>query len=159
MIEHEEVKTQTKNTKFKNKGGNRWVLVVVMVVIILAALAVGFHWGKNEAGVNMTVQDLTADWSLYKSEKYGFSFKHPKEWEISFIDNQALYQLVNKEDDGFSINLKVNTGRTINSTEPIDAIQISIPFDKKSYLVLSTSTNNAKKEIFYNIAATLEIGK
>ncbi len=174
MIDHQEDATPKENSSGENKKQDQnkeeikgWNQVVV-AILILAALIGGFYWGKSSAIRNVEVKevigDLTAEWDVYESEKYGFSFKYPVGWEVKDLtgdeeseDPNIEYILREKDnsDSEQSIRIRIFEKRSVDARNPEDAIQISLPFDKKNYLIFSTSTGNEEKEIFYNIAATL----
>jgi len=164
MIEHNEISTQKETTQTKKRSPyslKKIIPVFLIVVLIAGALIGGFYWGKSKATkkteVKKVVRDLTADWETYVSEKYGFSFKYPEEWDVEYLEDKDIFQISKNEDDDTLINLRILSQRVVDSSKPCDAIQISIPFDKRNYIVFSTSTENKEKEIFYNIVATLSL--
>jgi len=149
-----EKKSEPKNTKFRS------YLLVVLLVIAAVAIALAFYRQKIET-TQTVVKNLTEDWQTYKDNVHGFSFKYPKDWQIIHhptVDQTISYTIADSN-VGNIIDVRVLGQRSVNTAEPGDAIQISIPFDKKNYLIFSTSTDSNAKEIFYNIPVTLEIGK
>ena len=100
---------------------------------------------------------------------YGILFKYPKNWTLDDIsapntpkeDGNVMFTLESKDqsDKNTLVKVRVIGQRSVDTGNPADAIQLSIPFDKKNYLLFSTSTNSEEKEVFYNIPVTLETGK
>ena len=156
MIEHASVKVAQTKKKPQNKK-SKTVLVVISVVLIIAALIGGFYWGKISGKRTFNFADLTSDWQIYKSNDYGFSFKYPKEWNVGQNEGKDGF-IISREGKNI-IAFNVYNKRGVSIKEPQYAIQISVPFGKTHYLIFSTSTENEAKDIFYNIAATLEFNK
>jgi hypothetical protein len=141
----------------------RFLAYAGVVALILAAIIISLLFYRQKIETTNTVfKNLTEDWQTYKNDYIGFSFKYPKDWSVHVIKPESFrsdpFIFINKNGE-HEINNRVTEQRSINSTNPNDAIQISIPFDKKNYLIFSTSTNSDQKEIFYNIPVTLVIGK
>lgn len=142
--------------------------IVLAVVIVLVAIGGGYFLGKNmvspiERTVNIEKEkDITKDWKTFEDDSYGFSFKYPEDLKVVPIKsvNGALYVIARQGagTDSEDISIAISGNRSISTKDPIYAIQTSIPFDKKNYLIFSTSTENENKGIFYNILATLEFG-
>ena len=150
---------KTRNGKLKKFLTYAGVVALILAAIIISLL---FYRQKIET-TNTVFKNITDDWQTFKSDKYHFSFKYPKDWQMigySTIDPTISYVIMDgKNDNNSTINLRVLDKRSVDTSNPHDAIQISIPFDKQNYLIFSTSTNSPDKEIFYNIPVTLEIGK
>lgn len=154
-----EKKSFLKNKKF-------WTYVGV-VALILAAVIISLLFYRQKIEVTK-FEKLTENWQTFESEKYHFSFKYPKDWKLNDVsapntpkeDPSVMFTL---KDGGSieksTIKIRVIDVRSVETGNPADAIQISIPFDKQNYLIFSTSTNTEAKEIFYNIPVTLEMGK
>ena len=151
-----EAKKQLKNKKFWSYAG------VVALILVAVVISLMFYRQKIETVKEVNVvKNLTADWQTYKDDLHGFSFKYPKDWQIithPAVDRTISYTIADSHLQNI-IDVRVLGQRSVNTTEPGDAIQISIPFDKKNYLIFSTATNNEEKEVFYNIPVTLQIGK
>ncbi|MDD5732085.1 MAG: hypothetical protein PHU42_04305 [Patescibacteria group bacterium] len=158
----EEKKVKAKNGKLK-----KFLIYAGVVALILAAVIISLLFYRQKIETTNTVfKNLTQDWQTYKNDKYHLSFKYPKDWVVTdLIDPYKALEhfLVINPDQNHSlneiINVSVSESRNIAIQDPDYAIQISIPFDKKNYLIFSTSTDNPNKEAFYNIPVTLEIGK
>lgn len=151
---------KTKNVKVGRFWKYAGIVALILAAVIIALL---FYRQKIETTRQVPVfKNLTEDWLTYKNDYIGFSFKYPSDWSVNLIKTKSAgsdpFIYINKK--GLDeINVRLTDQRAINSTEPNDAIQISIPFDKQNYLIFSTSTNNNQKEIFYNIPVTLVVGK
>ncbi len=160
-MEEEKKSAKTKNGKLKKFLTYAGIVALILVAIIISLL---FYRQKIEVTKNV-YKNLTEDWQTFKSDKYGFSFKYPKNWELKDMtgipaeDPTISYIIENKNLKESQISLRIFDQRSVDTRNPEDAIQISIPFDKQNYLIFSTSTNNEQKEIFYNIPVTLEFKK
>lgn len=157
---------EEKKTKAINVKNRRFWIYAGVVVLILAAVIISLLFYKQKIETTNTVfQKLTEDWQTYKSDKYGFSFKYPKSWQVidgpPTIDRTINYVIIPGLETGKEnhIALRILDQRSVDTKDSWDAIQISIPFDKQNYLIFSTSTNSDSKEIFYNIPVTLVVGK
>lgn len=157
-IVKEQVKQVAKKNKENKSGRYIWVSMLILAAVIIGLL---FYKQKILTDVPREVkvtEDFTANWKTFESTKYGFSFKIPQEWLVT--EKSDYYQIFDEKKSAVNlINIRVNDRRSLDSKEESDQIQISIPFDKRNYLIFSTSTSNEQKKVFYNIASTLEIGK
>lgn len=152
----------SKTTNGKNK--RFWVYAGV-VVLILAAVIISLLFYKQKIETTNTVfKNITEDWQTFKGADR-ISFKYPKDWTIRPIEgltgnSAAAYEIFKSDNEkGSLVVLSISNTRSINVQEPVYAAQISIPFDKRNYVIFSTSTSSDYKEIFYNIPVTLEFGK
>ena len=152
----EELKEEKKESKDTKTGRYIWA-----AVIILAAIVVGLLFYRQKINVEVPKEvkvekSFTDGWKTFESVKFGFSFKIPQEWEVREKDD--YYQIYDdkKSEDGL-INVRISDRRSLDSQESSDAIQISMPFDKRNYLIMSTGTVNGEKTYFYNIANTIEM--
>ncbi len=142
-------------------GKNGWsvwrrpLLVLISVILIIGAFSFGIWMGKKSMGTKEIVKNLTDNWQEFKSDKYGFSFKYPSDWQVTEDKETGAIKISNQRVAESLINIRVLGERTIDSQEPADAIQISIPFGKRDFVNLSTSTGNEAREIFYAIPMTL----
>jgi len=160
---------EKKSSKTKNGKGKKFWTYAGVVALVLAAVIISllFYRQKIET-TKIVLKNLTEDWQTFKSDKYGFSFKYPKDYYVTPVPAKGIsdpeYSIdlrlgTNEEQENRLIMVRILDQRSVNTNHPADAIQISIPFDKQNYLIFSTSTNNDEKEVFYNIPVTLEIGK
>lgn len=137
---------------------------VVTIGLILAAVLISLLFYKQKIEVTQNVvKNLTEDWQTYKDDNTGVSFKYPPDWDLSNAKSLTFAKLIDKKGENNisdnEISVRISDTRSIDIRDPRYAIQISIPFDKKNYLIFSTSTNSNYKEVFYNIPVTLVIGK
>uniref|UniRef100_A0A7C4RAZ9 Uncharacterized protein n=1 Tax=candidate division CPR3 bacterium TaxID=2268181 RepID=A0A7C4RAZ9_UNCC3 len=138
------------------------VLFLVMVAIVFSLLF--FKQRIETIKETQVFKNITDDWKRY-DESGLISFKYPQDWEIEMADTfkngSAMYYEIYKKDNKEKTltGLTISELRSINIPEPVYAIQVSIPFGKQNYIILSTSTNNEEKNIFYNIASTIEFKK
>ena len=132
--------------------------IVTTILIILIALIIGFWYGatRRSGSVQDVVRSLTDTWDVYTSEKHGFRFRHPSDWTVVYNTSTDEYRII--DTDAPLAAIRVQNTRSISKEEPLYAIQVSIPFDKRNFIVFSTSTDNAEKTIFYTAVATLTIG-
>ncbi|HRY60305.1 MAG TPA: hypothetical protein P5096_02915 [Patescibacteria group bacterium] len=161
----------------KDKGQvGKFKKYVWVVVLILAAVIIGLLFYKQRTKIETTKEvqiekDFTDNWQTFKSEKYGISFKYPKKesgWSITDLTDtpyerpQSSFLILHKKDDGTdtAVSVGISESRNIAIQDKNYAIQISIPFDKKNYIIFSSTTEltNEEKKVFYNIPVTLQIG-
>jgi hypothetical protein len=152
------------------KKSKKFLAYTSVIALILAAIIISLLFYRQKIETTNTVfKNLTEDWQAYKSDKYGISFKYPKDWQINDLTGTPYERpesfLIIKQTkpmDNYKkgdITVGVSGSRNINIQDSQYAIQISIPFDKQNYLIFSTSTESDQKEIFYNIPVTLVVGK
>ena len=158
----EEINDTSKKQPVKNNNS----LIIIIVLVAAALISLLFYKQKVEVlKEKQVVKNLTDNWQIIKSDKYGFQFKYPNGWQIQDLtadgapkeDPRVIY-VIKDEVDGYknTITMRVSEQRTVGYEDPENAIQISIPFDKKNFIILSTSTNSDKKVEFYNIPTTLD---
>lgn len=153
--------------KTKNGKTKKFLTYAGVVALILAAVIISLLFYRQKIEITRDVfKNLTEDWQTFESDKYRFSFKYPKEWKIGdmagkIVEDPSIDYIIqdSEKKDQNEIRLRVFGLRSVDTRNPEDAIQISIPFDKQNYLIFSTSTSNKEKEVFYNIPATLEFKK
>lgn len=92
-------------------------IIIILIAVILGGAAFYFLIQGDQRTISVNISDKSAelgDWQSYTSDKYGFSFKHPKDFTVGELE----------ESDGDSI--------LIQSTESQNSgVQIFIiPFDE-----------------------------
>lgn len=158
-----EVKTTIKKPKKEDSRSGWKYGSIILILIIAFFISLFFYKQRIEVEV---LKNLTENWQTFESEKYGFSFKYPKDWKIEDMTGKPVedptidYVIQSSEKkDQNEIRLRIFNMRSVDTGNPEDAIQVSIPFDKRNYLIFSTSTESEDKVIFYNILATLNTTK
>ena len=85
------------------KNKKKKFLIIIPVVIILAVVGGMFWKAKQKQEIEVEISELEefikkngyecglpkltvdiSDWQTYHSDDFGFSFKHPRDWEVSF---------------------------------------------------------------------------
>ncbi|MDO8436299.1 MAG: hypothetical protein Q7S82_02865 [bacterium] len=73
--------------KILNKGISTPVGILIIIIVILVAggvIVLQQRWIPEEEvktfGVIFSPKEETADWKIYKNDKYQFEFRHPKDW-------------------------------------------------------------------------------
>lgn len=146
------------------KQMKRFWSFVGVVALILAAVIISLLFYRQKIEVEIpkevrAIKNITDGWETFLSEKYKFSFRYPEDWRVEYVEKEDYYKIFNKKEGGDDIaRIHVEDQRNLNSGDPKDAIQVSIPLDKRNYIVLSTSVDGDQKVLFYNLAATIEIG-
>lgn len=81
----------------------------IVVILTMVVLVVGFfHFKKQEIP---EIKESSTNWKTYKDEKYGFTFKVPKEWKVErgHENKTGLILLYDGEDkEQFSISVAQN---------------------------------------------------
>lgn len=72
-------------------------IVIILIVIGILVIGGGWIWYakeqkkigeiKNQIGQQSTEKDETADWRIYRNEKYGFEIKFTDAWENYMVEN------------------------------------------------------------------------
>ncbi|MBI2448050.1 hypothetical protein HYV44_00615 [Candidatus Microgenomates bacterium] len=138
----------------------RQTVLTITSIIILVSFFIGVSMGKKSIQTidRNTIENITENWEIFNTSQFGFSFRYPATWQLKSEEGDILAKISNTKLTDSDIIVRVSETRSVVSSQPADAIQISIPFGKRSYLIFSTSTLNPTKEVFYTIPMTLEIG-
>lgn len=89
-------------------------LIIITISVIIGGIIFFFLIQGNQRPFSVGISDVSADYQLYASAKYGFSFKHPKDFKVGEL----------KEEDGDSVIIE-------NADISESGIQIFIiPFDE-----------------------------
>lgn len=75
-------------------NNKRFVTFFIFLFVLLFFIAAGFYWNRPA-------------WRIYKSDKYGFSFKYPDSWVIKNFDDQSVIVAVGDPNEIWDQN---NTG-------------------------------------------------
>jgi hypothetical protein len=70
------------------KGFVKDLIIVILGVVILVGGYFYFSKKPANAPAETLSQTETADWKIYRSDKYGFEFKYPADWSV---EEQKVY--------------------------------------------------------------------
>src|SRR3989344_9530509 len=59
------------------------ILLITIVIIVVVLFVIRMVYQNKK--------DITADWKVYKNEKYGLEIKHPPDWQIYASKNPYDY--------------------------------------------------------------------